>query len=117
MPGHESGIARLLDEKAGVPAEDVRAQQILDRIQDFWMADHLVDPGKQHVAAMAHLALDRAAAPRFVVLEAAAERGDFAFAQDIDGKMVAALAIVFDLALAQGFRHSCPPLFSYLQAA
>src|SRR5579871_709573 len=111
MPGHESGIARLLDEEAGVPAEDIRAQQILDRIQDFRMADHLVDPGKQHVAAMAHLALDRTAAPRLVVFEPAAEGGDFTFAQDIDGKMVATLAIGFDIALAEGFRHWCPPLF------
>src|ERR1700748_2996514 len=117
MPGDEPGITRLLDEKAGVPAQDIRAEQVLDRIQDPGMADHLVDPGKQHVAAMAHLTLDRATGPRLIVLELAAKFGDFALAQGIDREMVAALAIGLDLAFAQGFRHRCPPAFSFLAAS
>src|SRR5262245_9503130 len=113
MPGHEPGIMRLLDEETGIPAEDIRAQQILDRIQNLGMAEYVVDPGKEHVAAMAHLALDRDAGPRLIVLELAAKFFDFALAQDVDREMVAALAIARDLALAQQFRHSCPPLFFF----
>src|SRR5581483_9729338 len=71
--------------------------------------DHVVDPGKQHMAAMAHLALDRAAGPRLVILELAAKFGDLALGQYLQGEMVAALAIVRHLALAQGFRHRRPP--------
>ena len=33
MPGDETGIVRLLDEETGVPAKEVRPQQVLDRIQ------------------------------------------------------------------------------------
>ena len=61
MPGHEAGIVGFLDEEAGVPAQDIGPEQVLHRIQYPWMTDHLVDPGKQHVAAMAHLGLARVA--------------------------------------------------------
>jgi len=44
--------------KTGIPAQDIRPSR-LDGVQDLGMAGHLVDPGEQHVAAMAHLALDR----------------------------------------------------------
>jgi hypothetical protein len=54
---------------------------------------------------MAHLGLDRASAPRFVILEVTAKTGDFAGTQSIDRKMVASLAISRDLILAQQFRH------------
>ena len=69
------------------------------------MPDHLVDPGEQHVAAMAHLAFDRASAGGFVILELAAELGHLACAQRIDRKMIAALAIAGDFSLAQQLRH------------
>ena len=78
MPGDEARIVRFLDEEAGVPAQDIRPEQVLHRIEDLRMADHLVDPGEQHMAAMAHLALDRAAARRFVILELAAKLRHFA---------------------------------------
>ena len=99
MPGHEAGIVRLLDEEAGIPAQDVRPQQILDRVEDFGMPDHLVDPGEQHVAAMAHLGLDRAAALGLIILELAAKIGHFAGAQGIDREMIAAVAIARDVML------------------
>src|ERR1700688_159837 len=47
MPGHEAGVMRLLDEETSVAAKDVRPKQILDRIENFRMADHVVDPGEQ----------------------------------------------------------------------
>ena len=105
MPGHETGIMGLLDEEAGIPAQDIRPEQILDGIQDFRMADHLVDPGEQHMAAMAYLGLDRAAARGFIILELAAKIGDFAGAQGVDRKMIAALAIAGDLFLVQQSGH------------
>jgi hypothetical protein len=39
---------RLLDEETGVPAMNIRAQQILDRVEYFRMANHIVDPGEEH---------------------------------------------------------------------
>ncbi|MEH2570227.1 hypothetical protein V1289_009854 [Bradyrhizobium sp. AZCC 2289] len=105
MPGHEAWIERLLDEEAGIPAQDVRPQQILDRIENFGMSDHLVDPAEEHVAAMAHLRPDRAAAAGFIVLELAAEIGHFAGAERIDREVIAAVAISSDVAFAEQFRH------------
>src|SRR6266436_1686961 len=101
----------LLDEEAGIPAEDIRSQQIFDRIQDFRMTDHLVDPGKEHVATMAHLALDRSPGPRLVILQLPAKFGDFALAQCVDREMITTLAKARDLTLAQQFRHELPPVF------
>src|SRR3954463_7995325 len=103
MPGHEARVMGLLDEKAGIPAQDIRPEQILHRIQDFRMPDHLVDPGEEHMAAMAHLALDRTSALGLVILKLFAKAGHLALAQRIDWKVVAALAISLDLAFAQQF--------------
>jgi hypothetical protein len=105
MPGHETGIMGFLDEEAGIPAQDVRPQQVLDRIEDFGMTDHLVDPGEQHVAAMAHLALDRSAAFGLVILELAAKISHFAGAQGIDREVIAAVSIQGDLLLAEQLLH------------
>ena len=74
------------------------------------MTDHLVDPGEQHVAAMAHLALDRAAARGLVILELAAELGHLGGAERVDRKMVAAVAIGRDLFLCQQLRHWRSPI-------
>src|SRR3954468_18398453 len=111
MPGHEARIVRLLDEEAGVPAQDIRTQQILHGIENLRMPDHLIDPGEEHVAAMAHLALDRTTASGFIILELLAKAGHFALAERIDRKVVAALAIGLDLAFAQQFGHGFPPVF------
>ena len=102
---------RLLDEEAGVPAQDVRPEQVLHGIEDFGMPDHLVDPGEQHVAAMAHLALDRASTPGFIILELAAKFGHFARAQRVDREVIAAFAITSDFIFAQQFWHGFPPIF------
>src|SRR3954454_17638238 len=101
MPGHEARIMGLLDEEAGIPAQQILPEQILHRIEDFRMPDHLVDPGEEHVAAMAHLALDRASALGLIVFELAAKAGHLVLAQRIDREMVAALAIGLDLAFAE----------------
>src|ERR1700761_8506326 len=114
MPRDKTGIARFLDKEGRVPAQDIGPEQILDRVEDLGMADHLVDPGEQHVAAMAHLALDRAAALGLVILELAAETGDLAGTQGLDREMIAAVVIVGDLSFAQQFRHGFPPLQAFV---
>src|ERR1700723_2000915 len=88
MPGYEAGIAGFLDEEAGVPAQDIGPEQVLHRIQYPGMTDHLVDPGEQHVATMAHLGLDRATALGLIILELAAKIGHLAGAQGIDREVV-----------------------------
>ncbi len=105
MPGNKTRIVRFLDEEAGVPAQDIRPEQILHGIQDFGVPHHLVDPGEQHVAAVAHLALDRAPALGFIILELAAKIGYFARAECIDRKVVTTVAITSDVILAQQFWH------------
>src|SRR5258707_404827 len=114
MPGHEAWIMRFLVEEAGIPAQDVGPEQILDRIEDFGMPDHLVDPGEEHVAAMAHLRLDRAAAAGLIVLELAAEIGHFAGTERIDREVIAAVAITGDVMFAEQFRHRFPPILLVL---
>jgi hypothetical protein len=105
VPGDEAGILRLLDEETGVPAQDIGPQHILDRIEDFGVADHLVDPGKQYVAAMAHLAPDRAATLGLVCLELVAKVSDLAWRERIDRKVVAIATIRGDLRLVQHLGH------------
>ena len=73
------------------------------------MADHLVDPREQHVAAVTHLALDRTARHRLVVFELAAESRDLFCAQHIEGEMVALVTVEGDLGVAQHFGHDVPP--------
>src|ERR1700722_3628313 len=108
MPGHEAGIVGFLDKEAGVPAQDIGPEQVLHRIQYPGMTDHLVDPGEQHMAAMAHLGLDRATAFGLIVLELAAKIGHLTAAEGIDREVVAAVAIIPDFILAQQFLHGFP---------
>src|ERR1700761_8488874 len=110
MPGHEAGIARLLDEEAGVPAQDVGTEHVLDGIEYLWMPDHLVDPGKQHMAAMAHLALDRPAARSLVIFQLAAEARHLISAQHIDREVITVAAIAIDIRFAQHLGHIGLPL-------
>src|SRR6266851_349965 len=108
MPGYEARVMRFLDEEAGIPAQDVRTQQVLDGIQDLGMPDHVVDPGEEHVAAMAHLALDRASARGFIILEPAAKIGHFVRAQRVNREVIAAVAIGSDVIFAQQLWHGVP---------
>src|SRR3954452_8405699 len=73
------------------------------------MTDHFIDPGEEHVAAVAHFALDRASRLRLVVLQLAAELGDFTVAQRVYREMIAALVIARDLFCAEHFCHYCAP--------
>src|SRR5437660_61412 len=66
MPGDEPWIMGLLDEEPGIPAEDVRPQQIFDRIENLRMTDHLVDPGAENVAAMAATSTTTSESPSLI---------------------------------------------------
>src|SRR5216684_6382592 len=113
MPGDEARVMRFLDEEAGIPAQDVRTEQVLDGIEYLGMPDHVVDPGEEHMAAMAHLALDRTSARGFIVLEPAAKISHFARAQRVDREVIAAVAIESDFILAQQPWHGFPPIFLF----
>src|ERR1700733_5683181 len=64
---------------------------------------------------MTHLALDRAAACGFVILQLAAKIGDFGRTQGLDRKMVTAVLIGRDFHVAQEFRHGRPPVLLLLR--
>ncbi len=49
MPGHVVRLARPLVEKTGAPAQNVRPQHALDRIEDALVVNQLPKPGHQQV--------------------------------------------------------------------
>ncbi len=55
MPTGEGLAVRLLGAERGAPAEDVRADQVLGRVEHTRFADHLVDPGADHVCLLVEL--------------------------------------------------------------
>ena len=59
VPGDEAGALLLLDEESRGPAEDVRADRVLDRIQDLRVMDQLVRPGEEQVRLVPPVRLDR----------------------------------------------------------
>src|ERR1700761_8923182 len=117
MPGDEAWIVRLLDEKAGVPAQDVRPDHILYRVEDSGMPDHVVDPAEENVAAVAHLSLDRTAGSSLIIFKLAAKLRDLGLAENIDREVVATLAVVGDLSLGQNLGHWFPPIFFAMRSA
>ena len=61
VPRHEGRVARLLDEEARAPAEQVRAEDVLDRIEDAGIPDQPVEPREQEMALLPELAAERPA--------------------------------------------------------
>lgn len=60
MPGHIRRVARLFDEKRRAPAQDIRADDILDRVEDSVMPDEIVQPGEKQMGFLPELPGDRA---------------------------------------------------------
>src|SRR6185295_14685971 len=66
MPGDVARAARLLREEGAVPAQDVRADDVLDGVEDCRMANEVGQPGQEQVRLdavdapqrLAQLALD-----------------------------------------------------------
>src|SRR5258705_11263562 len=61
MPGYERGIRCLLDEKAAAPAQQIFSVQILDRIDDFFFPDQLVEPCEKQLGLAAKRTAQRPA--------------------------------------------------------
>jgi hypothetical protein len=49
VPGYEGRIVGLLDEEAGAPHEQVRAQDVLDGVEDRRVADEVGQPREQEM--------------------------------------------------------------------
>jgi hypothetical protein len=49
VPRHEGRISRLLDEEVGGPAQQIRAMEIPDGVEDRAASHELGEPGKQQV--------------------------------------------------------------------
>jgi hypothetical protein len=47
VPRHEGRIGRLLDEEVGGPAQEIRAVEIFDGVEDGAAPHELGEPGKQ----------------------------------------------------------------------
>ena len=99
---------RLLDPEDRVPAQDVGADQILDRVEQGLVAHELIDPRPQQMTAGTLSAAERAAAAGLVGLELRPRLGRLACGQKIDRRDVAPVAVVVDLGVGQVLRHSVP---------
>src|SRR5271155_4764115 len=98
-------IGRLLDEEVGGPAQQIRAVQILDRVEDGAAPHELGEPGKQQVRFMAQIALERPARPPLERLEPPPQLRGLRLGHDTDREDAALLPILFDLVRRQTLRH------------
>ena len=100
MPGDEAGVVGFLDEKGTAPAQDVRADDVLDGIEDGWVADEVVEPGEQQVGFVAQFAGHRAGVA-FEGFQFVAQGVGLGTGHDPDGGVVAVLPVVADGRLGQ----------------
>src|SRR6266849_7997687 len=94
VPGHEGRIAGLLDEEARAPAEQVRAEDVLDRVQDARVADQLVEPGEEQMALVPELAAQRAAPLALDRLEPRAIAGRLLGREHAEGEVEPVTAVL-----------------------
>jgi hypothetical protein len=87
------------------PAQQIRAVEILDSVEDGAAPYKLGEPGKQQVRFMAQIARERPARPPLERLEPPAERCGLRLGHDADREDAALLPILFDLGLCQTLRH------------
>ncbi len=69
VPGNKTWIGRFLDEEVGGPAQDVRPDQVLYRIDNLRVVHQLVGPGEEQVRLVPPVALQRLAGERLVRFE------------------------------------------------
>src|SRR5262245_56398986 len=84
MPGDVGGIARFLDEKARAPNQEIRAEQVLDGVEDRWVTHQLGEPREEQVRLVADLAPERAPVLGLDGLEPLAKRERLGGRQDGD---------------------------------
>ena len=92
MPGDEGRGFGLLDEEIGVPAQQVVAEHILDRIEDFGVADKVGEKREQEVRLVADVAAQRPAHPGLNGFEVGAQGARVSLAHHRDrGEITVAL--------------------------
>jgi hypothetical protein len=100
---------RLLGEEHRLPGKNVRADHVLDRIQDLRVADQLLRPGVDQMRLVAIGPGQVAAARRLGGFEPAAKARGLRRRQRGDRTQVAVAAIVCDLGLRQELAHERSP--------
>jgi len=105
VPQHKGRISRLLDKEIGGPVQQIRAVEILDRVEDGAVPHQLGEPGKEQVLFMAQIALERPAGPPLERPEPNAERRGLRLGHDADREEAALLPMLFDLGRRQTLRQ------------
>ena len=94
-------------QKIVFPAQDIGADELLDRIEDAGVADQIVEPFEQEMRLAALAAPQPAAVPGLQGLEPRAERRDLAGVEHRQREDIAVPAILLDL--LPGQHHGPPP--------
>ena len=101
MPGNEPAITGFLGIKMTRPDHDVRADQILDHVENSRVAHQLVDPREQQVTFVAKLAVHRSAGIGLVSLQGGKIVGGDIGAERRLGKQQAVRTVSVDLITGQ----------------
>jgi hypothetical protein len=91
--------------KFGGPAQQIRAVEILDHVEDRAAPHELGEPREEQVRFMAQIALERPARPLLERLEPAPELRGIRLGHATDREDAALLSILFDLGQCQTLRH------------
>jgi len=70
MPGYEARILGLLDEKGTRPAQQIRSQQIFDRVQNARVENEVPEPREQQMRLVAQMSRQGSAGMLFMAFEA-----------------------------------------------
>ena len=105
VPGHVGRIARSLEPEGRQVDQDVRAEQVLDRVQNRGMARELDQPGEDEVPLDAEPLGRVDARLALVVLDPPAERAGVRGAHRLDREDIAVAFEGSDLSGAQHLAH------------
>ena len=105
MPGHERRIVGLLDEEVRGPAEQIRAVQILDGIDDAVVAHEVAEPREEQVRLVAQRPLERATVFRLERFEPSPDLERFGFRHHAHGKDASVAPELVDLGWGEDLGH------------
>ncbi len=105
MPAHEALPVRLLDEEGGLPAQQVRPQDVLDGIEDARVAHQLVHPGEEKIELLAFAPSDGTALAGFEGFELGPVAGRLLRRHHADREMVAVVLVRTDLIARKDISH------------
>ena len=83
-------------------------ENVLDRVEDLGMTHQPIDQREQKMRFLVQPSFDADAVPRLDFTQAAINLRGLGFREDLNGEMVAAGMIRFDLGCRQCFRHARP---------